>query len=138
MQTVSEIMTKNLLCIEAGATLCDCAKMMRDNHVGAIIVEQNGDPCGIVTDRDITVRGVAQNADPRTTQVADICSTRLLAVSPQDAVEVAIATMRNKALRRLLVVEAGKAVGIVSLGDLAQARDRASVLGRISAAPPNR
>jgi CBS domain-containing protein len=91
-----------------------------------------------VTDRDITVRLVAQGRDPNTTQLADICSSELTTLSPDDDIERAIRVMSEKAIRRVPVVDSrNEAVGIVSLGDLALERDPRSVLGRISSAPPN-
>ena len=93
--------------------------------------------CGIVTDRDIVVRTVAETQDPTITTLADICSHRLLTVTPTDSVEEAVRLMRTHAIRRLPVVEGGQAVGIVSLGDLAVERDPGSALGKISGAPPN-
>ena len=101
-----------------------------------IVIEHN-QVCGIVTDRDIAVRIVAEAQDPATTTLADICSHSLLTVTPTDSVEHAVRLMRTHAIRRLPVVEEGKAVGIVSLGDLAVERDPNSVLGEISAAPPD-
>ena len=111
---------------------------MRDDNVGAVIVEDAGKICGIVTDRDIAVRAVAQERDPRTTPLSEICSKALTTLSPDDDVDRAVQMMREKAIRRVPVVDARKqAVGILSLGDLAVERDARSVLGQISAAPPN-
>jgi CBS domain-containing protein len=82
--------------------------------------------------------GTPEAQDPTTTTLADICSHRLLIVAPTDSIEEAVRLMRTHAIRRLPVVEAGgKAVGIVSLGDLAVERDPDSALGGISAAPPD-
>jgi CBS domain-containing protein len=92
---------------------------------------------GIVTDRDIVVRGVADGRDPNTVQLGDVLSGDLTAVSPNDSVDHAVQLMRQKAIRRLPVVEAGRPVGIVSLGDLAMERDEGSVLADISEEPPN-
>jgi CBS domain-containing protein len=83
------------------------------------------------------VRIVAEGQDPAATTLAAICSHVLLTVTPTDSVEQALRLMRLHAVRRLPVVEAGEAVGIVSLGDLAVERDPQSVLGKISAAPPD-
>lgn len=137
MQTIRDIMTKNPLRVDFDTSVSTCARMMRDEHVGAILVERNGEPCGIVTDRDIAIRAFARDVDPRDVTAGDVCTTRLFTVGPDDSVGVAIAAMREKALRRLLVLDHGRTVGIVSLGDLARERDEHSVLGSISAAPPN-
>jgi CBS domain-containing protein len=102
-----------------------------------VIVIENNQVCGIVTDRDIVVRAVAETQDPATTTLADICSHSLLTVTPTDSVEEAVRLMRTHAIRRLPVVEGGQAVGILSLGDLAVERAPGSALGGISGAPPN-
>jgi CBS domain-containing protein len=83
------------------------------------------------------VRILAEGRDPAATTLADISSHDLTTVSPEDSVEQAVQLMREKAIRRLPVVEDGRPVGIVSLGDLAVERDPDSALGEISAAPPN-
>lgn len=112
---------------------------MRDHDIGDVIVlDQNDRICGIVTDRDIVVRGVAQDRDSSSTRLADICSQELTTLSPEDTITEAIGLMAEKAVRRLPVVKNGRPIGIVSLGDLALARDRPSALGEISAARPNR
>lgn len=136
-QSVREIMTPNPDSLPVTATLTDAAREMRDRDIGDVIVTENGSICGIVTDRDLTVRAIAEGKDPKTTKLGDICSRSIKSVKPDDNVETAIKVMREQAIRRLPVVQDGKAVGIVSLGDLAVERDRKSALGDISAAPPN-
>ena len=111
---------------------------MRDANIGDVIVLKDSQVCGILTDRDIVVRGVAEGRDLAAIKVGDICSQELTSVSPTDEVEQAVLLMRDKAVRRLPVVEGGKAVGVVSIGDIAIKRDPHSVLGTISAAPSNR
>lgn len=94
---------------------------------------------GIVTDRDIAVRVVANGSDPKSVRVSEICTTELFTLSPDDDVDRAVELMRKQAIRRAPVVDAtGRALGVISLGDLAIERDRESVLGAISAAAPNR
>jgi CBS domain-containing protein len=110
---------------------------MREQAIGDVIVLENNQVCGIVTDRDIVVRSVAEARDPAATTLADICSHAVRTVAPTDSVEQAVQLMRTHAIRRLPVVEDGRAVGLVSLGDLAVAREPDSALGEISAAPPN-
>jgi CBS domain-containing protein len=93
---------------------------------------------GVVTGREIAVRVVAEERDPATTTVDDICSRDVVSVSPDDDAATAGALMREHALRRLPVLEAGAVVGVVTLGDLARADDPASGLADVSEAPPNR
>jgi CBS domain-containing protein len=135
---VGDIMTPNPRTVEATRSVQEAAAIMRDAGIGALVVLRDDQVHGILTDRDIVVRALAQERDPARTPVGEICSRELTTVRPTDPVEQATRLMRDKAVRRLPVVgEAGAVVGIVSLGDLAQERDPESVLGQISAAPPN-
>ena len=111
---------------------------MRDNDVGDVVVMENSKPCGIVTDRDLVVRGLAVGKDPENTMLGEVCSRDLTTVSRKDPIEDAVRLMREKALRRLPVVEKGVLVGVVSIGDLALERDRDSALADITRARPNR
>ena len=138
MTTVRELIQKPLIKVSSTSPVQEAARRMRDDDVGAVIVEEDGKPYGIVTDRDIAVRAVAQGLNVTIAPVASICSKELATVSPDEDIESAIQLMLDKALRRVLVVDAHSApVGIVSLGDLAIARGSSSVLGQISAAPAN-
>lgn len=123
--------------MDAGTALVEAAKAMDEKCIGDVLVMQDGRLCGIVTDRDIAIRAVARGASPTTTKLGDICSRELVMLRPGDAIDDAIARMREHALRRMPVVDDGRPVGIVSLGDLACERDRQSALGDISAAPAN-
>jgi CBS domain-containing protein len=136
-QHIRELMTPNPVSMPGTASVHEAARAMRDQDIGDVIVIEHHQVCGIITDRDIAVRVVAETKDPATTALADICSHSLLTVTPTDSVEHAVRLMRTHTIRRLPVVEEGKAVGIVSLGDLAVERDPDSVLGEISAAPPD-
>lgn len=135
---IEEIMTPNPACLKVTASVKEAASLMRSENVGdVLIIEEDGTMCGIVTDRDIAVRAVAEGADPATTALARLCSRDVTALAPDDDEERAIEVMRTHAIRRVPVVEDGKPVGVVSIGDLAIERDRESVLGEISAAQPN-
>jgi CBS domain-containing protein len=135
---VRDLMNQKPIKVPRSSSLIDAARKMREAGVGAIVVEDDGKICGLITDRDIAIRAVAQGRDPNTTRVIDICSTELTTLSPNDDLDRAIDMMRKKAIRRVPVVDASnQAVGILSLGDLAMERDPRSVLGQISAAPPN-
>jgi CBS domain-containing protein len=137
-QTIRDVMTANPTTMPMSASVLDAAHTMRDSDIGDVIVVDNGQVCGIVTDRDLVIRAMAQERDPSRTTLADICSHDLTTVTPSDSVDKAVQLMRQKAIRRLPVVEGGRAVGVVSIGDLAQERDPQSALSDISAAPPNR
>jgi len=132
-----EIMTQRPVTLQTSDTIVAAARSMRDANIGDVVVLENGQVRGILTDRDIVVRALAEGRDPARTTVGDICSRELTTLSPQDTIGNAVAVMRDKAIRRLPVVAEGRPVGIVSLGDLALERDPQSALGAISAAPPN-
>lgn len=137
-QILEDVMTKNPSTLPYSSTVRQAAEEMRRTAVGAIVVEADGKPCGIVTDRDIVVRCVAGGGNCDEMSLGSICTQELSTLSPRDSVDQAVQLMRNKAIRRIPVVEdGGRVVGIVSLGDLAQNRDPQSVLGGISAAAPN-
>jgi CBS domain-containing protein len=134
--TIRDLMTTELVTVDEAATLQDVAALMRDHDVGDVIVRREGQVGGIVTDRDIVVRAVAEGEDPATATAADICTGAVVTLSPDDPVDAAAQRMADAAVRRLPVVEGGDVVGIVTLGDLARERDPGSVLGKISAEPP--
>jgi CBS domain-containing protein len=136
-QSIDSVMTRNPVCLDVDASLTDAAKAMDKQCIGDVLVLEKGAVCGIVTDRDIAIRGVAHGGDPSTMHLGDICSRELVTLSPGAAIDDAIAQMREHAVRRMPVLDGGRPVGIVSLGDLAEERDRRSVLGEISAAPAN-
>lgn len=137
-QAVKDVMTKDPVACDAKATAQEAAAAMRDHDMGAVIVQRDGKVCGIVTDRDIVVRAVAEGRAPETVKLGDICSRDLTAVSPGETLAEAVKIMREKALRRLPVIDGGgRAVGVLSIGDLAMERDSGSALADISAAPAN-
>ena len=137
-QYLRDIMTQRPVTVEASDTVVAAARSMRDGNMGDVVVVDNGQIQGILTDRDIVVRALAEGRDPAQTTVGEICSRELTTLSPDAAIGDAEKVMRDRAIRRLPIVEGGRPVGIVSLGDLAVERNPDSTLGGISAAPPNR
>jgi CBS domain-containing protein len=135
--TIKEVMTPDPITLTADSTALDAAKAMKKADVGDVIVTDGGALCGIVTDRDITVRVVAEGKDSAKFQLRECCTRDLTTLSPDDSVADAVRLMREKNIRRLPVVEGGKPVGIVTIGDLALAQDPQSALADISSAPPN-
>lgn len=136
--TISDVMTANPVALSTSTTIGDAAKAMREQDVGdVIVVDDQNSLCGIVTDRDIVVRAVADDRSSSEVRLGDICSHDLTTVEATASVKAAVKLMRDRALRRLPVVERGRPFGIVSLGDLAIERDPQSILAEISAAPSN-
>ena len=138
-QSIQDVMTPNPFLVSTDTSVAEAARLMRQVDVGSLIVLEEGTVCGIVTDRDITIRAVAEERDVRTTPVGDVCSRQPLTLSLGDTIEQAIEVMRANSVRRLPVLdERGRPAGIVSLGDVAIERGGSSALGDISAAPPTR
>ena len=136
-QSIRDVMSANPITMPVASTVSEAARTMREANIGDIIVLEGDQLYGIVTDRDIVVRTVAEGRDPETATLGDICSREMTTLSPTDIVEDAVRLMRDKAIRRVPVIENGTPIGIVSLGDLAVSQDLHSTLGHISAAPPN-
>jgi CBS domain-containing protein len=115
---VRQVMTANPLALPAGTTLVEAARTMRENEVSDVLVYDYGSLRGVITDRDVTIRAIAEGFDPSSTSLAEVCSRPLLTVTPDDTIEMAADLMRQRGVRRLAVVDDGGAVGIVSLNDL--------------------
>jgi CBS domain-containing protein len=138
-ERISEVMTPLPSTVKASDTVATAADQMRQLDVGSmVVVDDSGRVTGILTDRDVAIRAVAQGLDPQTTLVGEVASQDLTTLVPTDSVEQAVRVMRDKAIRRLPVVEGDRPVGIVTIGDLAMDRDPRSTLADISAEPPNR
>jgi signal-transduction protein with cAMP-binding, CBS, and nucleotidyltransferase domain len=136
---VREVMTDAPATVRTTSPLTEAAAKMKERDAGAIVVvDELNSVVGILTDRDIAVRAVADGRDTALTTVVEVASTDLQVLAPTDSVRYAVRLMRERNIRRLPVVENGQPVGIVSLGDLAEDRDPHSVLADISSAPSNR
>ena len=137
-ETLRDVMTKNPATLDSEATALDAARLMRDRDIGDVLITDSGAIRGIVTDRDLVVRVLADGRDPASTRLAEVASQEIESLPPTASVEEAVDLMMKRALRRIPVVEHDRLVGIVAIGDLAVDRDSKSALGRISAADPNR
>lgn len=113
-------MTPDPVTVAAASTAVEAARAMRDEGVDDVIVVEGSAICGILTDRDITVRGVALGRDPGQLRARDLCSRSVATLDPTQTVDEAVRLMREEAVRRLPVVDDGRPVGIVSLADLAE------------------
>jgi CBS domain-containing protein len=137
-QTVADLMTSKPVTVSRSTPVAEAAKLMASSDAGDVLVVENGKFVGIVTDRDIAVRLVAQGKDPKT-PVAEIASASdLVTVTPDTPVDKAVRLVRQKSVRRLPVVSDGKPIGVISIGDLAIEKDPSSALADISAAEGNR
>jgi CBS domain-containing protein len=133
---IREVMSSNPSAIEAESSVADAAKLMRDEDVGLAPVVEGDRLVGTLTDRDITVRVVAEGKDPQSTTVREVASTDLVTVDPEQDLDEAVRLMAQHQVRRLPVVEEdGRLVGVVAQADVArQADDRQTgeVVERIS------
>ena len=137
-QSVSDVMTSNPRTVAPSDPLTDAAKIMRDADVGAVVVTESDVVTGILTDRDIVVRAIAEGKSPSEAKVADALEDReVKTVTPDASVDDVVELMREAKIRRIPVVEDGRPVGIVSIGDLALEREPRSALAEISEPPAN-
>lgn len=136
-ETVRDVMTLYPTAVPAETTLVQAAQLMRDREIGDVLVTRGDRLVGIVTDRDLTVRATADGLDPRTTPIDCCISPELVVVEAGDDVGTAVEALRDRAIRRVPVVDGEVVVGIVSIGDLARERDPDSTLAAISTAPAN-
>ena len=122
---IREVMTPNPQCVAPGDTIQNAARIMRDCDTGAVPVVDNGRPIGIITDRDIVVRAVADGGQLNR-PVSEIVTGDVVCASPDMSTHEAANLMSEHQVRRLPVVENDRIVGIVSLGDLAvkEAKDK--------------
>lgn len=136
---VSDVMTAGPQVLPLDATLYEAARIMRDEGIGDVLVTYAGRLCGVVTDRDIVVRAVAESRDTSLTPLGDVCTADLTTVAPDDDTDTVARLMEEQAVRRLPVVDGRyRPIGIVSLGDLALAEGAGpGPLPEISKAPPN-
>lgn len=121
MKTIQDVMTRGVECIEPNATLKQAAEKMQRLNVGPLPVCEGDKLVGLVTDRDIVVRGIAMGHDPDTSRVSSVMSEDVECIHPDASLDEAAELMKDRQIRRLLVVDGDKnLIGIVSLGDLSQ------------------
>ncbi|CAL9341445.1 CBS domain-containing protein [Streptomyces sp. enrichment culture] len=135
-QYVRDIMTSAPATVGPHTSVAETARVMRDRDLGSVLVTDGDRLRGVVTDRDLVVRALALGTDPEQTTVARACSEDPVTVGPGDELDRAVRLMREHAVRRMPVVDSGKLVGVISLGDAAMERDPDSALAGISAARP--
>jgi CBS domain-containing protein len=135
--TIRDVMSPQPRVVNAAATVREATQVMHREDIGDVLVLKADRTCGILTDRDIVVRVLAAGKDPARTRVGEVCSREVTTVAPEDSVGQGVRVMREKAIRRLAFVERGEIVGMLTIEDIAVARDSRTALANISAAPPN-
>jgi CBS domain-containing protein len=118
-KSVRDTMTENPRSIAASASVVEAARLMREEHIGSLPITEGEQLVGMITDRDITTRVVAEAADLKTTSVGDVYSRDLISVEPDRDLAEALQLMARHQVRRLPVVENGRLVGMVAQADIA-------------------
>lgn len=129
---VRDIMTTRIVSVEPASTVKDAASLMTRHNIGAVPVVENGMVRGMLTDRDIVLRCVAENKSPGNLKVSEICSQGSVSVRPEEDVADAVHLMSAEQVRRLPVVENGKVVGMLSFADIAREKSGMEVAEAIS------
>lgn len=136
-QYVRDVMTPAVTAVRPDASLVEAAQLMRAHDIGDVLVTRDGELIGMLTDRDITLRAVADGVDPLMVSAQSVCSPEVVTVRADDTVGTAVDLMRTHAVRRLPVVEDGHPMGMVSIGDLALEEEPDSALAEICRAAPD-
>lgn len=134
-ELVGSVMTRQPVTVDAAATIHEAARRMRDADVGDVVVIERGRVAGILTDRDIVVRVIAERRDPLATACGHVASRNLSCVAPSTSIPDAVMLMGRQSVRRLPVVDGGRLAGIIGLADLALEREPGSLIATLGAAP---
>jgi CBS domain-containing protein len=135
-QKIRDVMTPDPVTCDAEATVRTAARAMKDHAIGDVLIMDGGRLCGVLTDRDLVVRVMAEGRDTDT-PLREVCSSDVVTLSPDDDADKAVRMITERAVRRIPIVEKDSVVGVVTIGDLAMERDAHSALATLSAAPPN-
>lgn len=140
-KTAREIMTQSAECIGENDSILDAAKMMAKNDIGAMpICGEDNRLKGMLTDRDIVVKVIAEGRDPSQVRAGELGQGKPVTIGADDSISLAISTMADHQVRRLPVIDGHDLIGIVSIGDIAKNAEEDDVgrlLELISSAPPN-
>jgi CBS domain-containing protein len=141
MLMLRDVMTPDPVSVAPETAVIEVARLMRDDDIGDVLVVDGERLVGVVTDRDIVIRGVADGVDPNDALVRDVMTVDLTVLPPDATVDDAADVMRERAVRRIPIVDGERVVGVVTIGDLAIEQDGDEEIGDtladVSAAPPN-
>ena len=119
MPALQEVMTETVIAADATDSLTETAKQMRDNDIGDMPVLEGNKLTGVITDRDIVIRGLAEEKNPGNTNVSDVMTSKVITASPDTDVREGVEQMQSHQVKRLFIVENEDLKGVVSTGDLA-------------------
>ncbi|MCR5146216.1 MAG: CBS domain-containing protein [Clostridia bacterium] len=118
---VNECMCHDVLWVNPGTSVCDCANLMAEHKIGCLpVCDANQKVVGLITDRDILLRTVCQNKNVKATPVSDIMTTNVCCCGSEEHIDTAQKLMSNNQIRRLPIIENDKIVGILSIGDISR------------------
>jgi CBS domain-containing protein len=115
---VKDVMVKNVITVEAEATVIEVAKLMNKHEIGCLVVMKKGEPVGIITERDMLKRVLLKSKDPRKTKVGKMMSKPLVVGEPQTNIRDAVRLMVEGKIKRLPIVEDGHLLGLVTFTDI--------------------
>ncbi len=115
---VGDAMTRGVICVDAEDTVQEAAEVMKKNDISSVIVTKKGDGIGIVTERDIICKVVAESKNPRDMMVKDVMTSPLITIKPDTEIDEAARIMRDRNIRRLVVAEGDKIIGVISEFDI--------------------
>ena len=128
---VEQLMTPYPVVVDAATPIPQCARLMEDRDIGALGVMREGNLAGVLTDRDIVIRGVASDKDLSTSTAGDLATPEVVAVAVDTPVEEAERRMSQRAVRRLFVIgDEGEPLGILTMDDLIALREPDSIVAR--------
>lgn len=125
--SVREVMSDSPVIVDAAASLTDCARQMKDQNIGSLGVQEDGELRGVLTDRDIVVRAVARGHDPNRVTAGEVCTREVVTIPPDASLDDAERTMSERGVRRLFVLDGGRPIGLVAVDDLRAEREPGSV-----------
>jgi CBS domain-containing protein len=137
MTTVREVMTRDPITMDVNTVVSAVARQMRDASISDVIVTEGDRVRGIFTERDIVVRAVAEDADPRAMTVAEAMTRDLVTVAPDDDIKAAEGLMRVHAIKHLPVLDGDRLVGVLALGDIAVEEHPESLFAEMAVEDPN-
>ena len=116
--TVGDAMTRGVICVDVDDSVQDVAEVMKKNDISSVLVTQEGEGVGIITERDILKNIVAESRDPARVASKDIMTSPLITVTPDSSIDEAATMMRDRDIRRLVIADGDNIIGILSEYDI--------------------